>query len=145
MRRYHSPTRRAVLAGGASALFVPTIARAQPMRMQVSFDDQRVIYQLFDNPTVRDLMSMLPLELEITDFSTNEKIVHLPRRLDEGGFEPFSDETPGDLCYFLGWGNLALFHDDYTFRDDLIRLGHIEGGVEPLLHKGTYPVRIEMI
>ena len=71
MRRFHSPTRRAVLAGGASALFVPAIARAQPMRMQMSFDDQRVTYQLFDNPTVRDLMSMLPLELEITDFSTN--------------------------------------------------------------------------
>ena len=139
------PTRRAVLAGGAAALILPATARAQSMRMQVSFDDQSVTYRLFDNPTVRDLVSMLPVELEIRDFSTNEKIVHMPRRLDEGGFEAFDDETPGDLCYFLGWGNLALFHDDYVFRDDLIRLGHIEGDVAPLLHKGTYPVRIEMI
>ena len=138
------PNRRAVLVG-AAALMVPAVARAQSLRMRVSFDDQQVTYQLFDNPTVRDLVSMLPAELEIQDFSTNEKIVHLPRRLDEGGFEAFSDETPGDLCYFLGWGNLALFHDDYTFRDDLIRLGHIEGDVAPLLHKGTYPVWIEMI
>ncbi|WP_108260022.1 cyclophilin-like fold protein [Mangrovicoccus ximenensis] len=145
MTRPILPTRRAVLAGGASALLVPAAARAQSMRMRVGFDDQQVIYQLFDNPTVRDLISMLPSDLEIRDFSTNEKIVHLPRRLDEGGFEPFHDETPGDLCYFLGWGNLALFHDDYTFRDDLIRLGRIEGDVAPLLHKGTYPVRIEMI
>lgn len=139
------PNRRAFLASGAAALLVPAVARAQSMRMRVSFDDQEVVYQLADNPTVRDLISMLPTELEIQDFSTNEKIVHLPRRLDEGGFEAFSDETPGDLCYFLGWGNLALFHDDYTFRNDLIRLGHIEGDVAPLLHKGTYPVRIEMI
>lgn len=139
------PTRRAVLAGGAAALILPATARAQSMRMQVSFDDQSVTYRLFDNPTVRDLVSMLPVELEIRDFSTNEKIVHLPRRLDEGGFEAFDDETPGDLCYFLGWGNLALFHDDYVFRDDLIRLGHIEGDVAPLLHKGTYPVRIQML
>ncbi|OWU68320.1 cyclophilin-like fold protein [Phaeobacter sp. 22II1-1F12B] len=138
------PNRRAVMAG-AAALMIPAVARAQSMRMRVSFDDQEAVYQLFDNATTRDLISMLPTELEIKDFSTNEKIVHLPRRLDEGGFEAFSDETPGDLCYFLGWGNLALFHDDYTFRDDLIRLGHIEGGVAPLLHKGTYPVRIEMI
>ena len=138
------PNRRAVLVG-AAALMVPAVACAQSQRMRVSFDDQQVTYQLFDNPTVRDLVSMLPAELEIQDFSTNEKIVHLPRRLDEGGFEAFSDETPGDLCYFLGWGNLALFHDDYTFRDDLIRLGHIEGDVAPLLHKGTYPVWIEMI
>ncbi|WP_370047443.1 MULTISPECIES: cyclophilin-like fold protein [Salipiger] len=138
-------SRRAVLAGAAATLMIPAVARAQPMRMRVSFDDQQVTYQLFDNPTTRDLVSMLPAELEIKDFSNNEKIVHLPRRLDEGGFEPFSDETPGDLCYFLGWGNLALFHGDYTFRDDLIRLGHLEGDVAPLLHKGTYPVRIEMI
>ncbi|EAU45697.1 cyclophilin-like fold protein [Salipiger bermudensis] len=138
-------SRRAVLAGAAATLMIPAVARAQPMRMRVSFDDQQVTYQLFDNPTTRDLVSMLPAELEIEDFSNNEKIVHLPRRLDEGGFEPFSDETPGDLCYFLGWGNLALFHGDYTFRDDLIRLGHLEGDVAPLLHKGTYPVRIEMI
>ncbi|APX22375.1 MAG: MFS transporter [Rhodobacteraceae bacterium] len=139
------PTRRAVLAGGAAALILPATARAQSMRMQVSFDDQSVTYRLFDNPTVRDLVSMLPVELEIRDFSTNEKIVHMPRRLDEGGFEAFDDETPGDLCYFLGWGNLALFHDDYVFRDDLIRLGHIEGDVAPLLHKGTYPVRIQIL
>ncbi|MBY5971210.1 hypothetical protein KUV28_02570 [Ferrimonas balearica] len=149
MTRPILPTRRAILAGAASTLLVPAVARAQSskgtMRMRVSFDDQQVIYQLADNPTVRDLISMLPVELEIKDFSNNEKIVHLPRRLDEGGFEAFSDETPGDLCYFLGWGNLALFHDDYIFRDDLIRLGHIEGDVAPLLHKGSYPVRIEMI
>lgn len=145
MPRPTLPTRRAVLAGGAAALILPATARAQSMRMQVSFDDQSVTYRLFDNPTVRDLVSMLPVELEIRDFSTNEKIVHLPRRLDEGGFEAFDDETPGDLCYFLGWGNLALFHDDYVFRDDLIRLGHIEGDVAPLLHKGTYPVRIQML
>ncbi|MDF0595955.1 cyclophilin-like fold protein [Psychromarinibacter halotolerans] len=149
MTRPLRPTRRAVLAGAATALLVPAAARAQSstgaMRMRVAFDDQQVTYQLFDNPTVRDLISMLPAELEIQDFSNNEKIVHLPRRLDEGGFEAFDDETPGDLCYFLGWGNLALFHDNYTFRDDLIRLGHIEGEVTPLLHKGTYPVRIEMV
>ncbi|MBY6091858.1 MFS transporter [Maritimibacter alkaliphilus] len=115
------------------------------MRLRCRYDDQIVTYRLRDNPTVRDLLSLLPLDLEIRDFSTNEKIIHLPRRLSERGFEPFGDEAPGDLCYFLGWGNLALFHGPYTFRNDLIRLGHLEGEVTPLLHKGTYPVRIEVV
>lgn len=140
------PTRRAFVAGSAASLLVPAAARTQtPPRMQVSFASEVVVYRMHDNPTARDLISMLPAELEITDFSTNEKIVHLPRRLDEGGFEAFDDETPGDLCYFLGWGNLAMFYDDFTFRNDLIRLGHIEGSLAPLRHKGTYPVRIEML
>lgn len=140
------PTRRAFVAGSAASLLVPAAARTQtPPRMQVSFASEVVVYRMHDNPTARDLISMLPAELEITDFSTNEKIVHLPRRLDEGGFEAFDDETPGDLCYFLGWGNLAMFYDDFTFRNDLIRLGHIEGSLAPLRHKGTYPVSIEML
>ncbi|MCR8546379.1 cyclophilin-like fold protein [Salipiger sp. P9] len=139
--------RRDFLAGAAASTLLPATARAQstPLRMRCSFDSQSVIYTLFDNPTVRDLVSMLPVVLTIEDFSTNEKIIHLPRRLDEGGFAPFDDETPGDLCYFLGWGNLALFHGAYRFRNDLIRLGHLEGGVAPLLHKGEYPVRLELL
>lgn len=133
----------------AAALAFPALARAQtneaPMRLRCSFADQVFTYRLLDNPTVRDFVSLLPLDLTISDFSTNEKIAHLPRRLDEGGLADFDDEAPGDLCYFRGWGNLAFFHDDYRYRGDLIRLGHLEGGVEPLLVRGEFPLRLELI
>ncbi|MFQ8432323.1 cyclophilin-like fold protein [Amaricoccus sp. W119] len=112
------------------------------MRIRCQFADQVFTCRLLDNPTARDLVSLLPLDLTIEDFSTNEKIAHLPRRLDESGRVPIEDETPGDLCYFLGWGNLAFFHGDYRYRNDLIRLGRIEGGVAPLLVKGTFPLSI---
>ena len=115
------------------------------MRLRCRFADQDFTYRLLDNPTARDLVSLLPLDLTIGDFSTNEKIAHLPRRLDEGGHAPFDGEAPGDLCYFLGWGNLAFFHDDYTYQGDLIRLGRIEGGVAPLLVRGEFPLRLELI
>jgi hypothetical protein len=127
----------------------PTMARAQtsgaPMRLRCHFADQDFAYRLVDNPTVPDFVSMLPLNLTISDFSTNEKIAHLPRRLDEGGLADFDDEAPGDLCYFRGWGNLAFFHDDYRYRGDLIRLGRIEGGVEPLSLRGEFPLRLDLI
>ena len=142
-------SRRMVLAGAAASLALPRFARAQQtgaaMRLRCRFADQDFTYRLLDNATSRDLVSLLPLDLTIEDFSTNEKIAHLPRRLDEGGHVPFDDEAPGDLCYFLGWGNLAFFHDSYTYRGDLIRLGHIEGGVEPLLVRGEFPLRLELL
>lgn len=144
-------TRRGFVAGTAAAAFTPVLiagpaqAKAAPMRLRCRFDNQVATYKLLDNPTVHDLVSLLPLDLTIEDFSTNEKIAHLPRRLDEGGLASYDDEKPGDLCYFLGWGNLAFFHGDYRFRNDLIRLGHIEGKVDPLLHKGIYPARLELI
>ena len=115
------------------------------MRLQCSFADQTFTCLLQDNPTTRDLVSILPLDLTIEDFSTNEKIAHLPRRLNEGGLADYDDEAPGDLCYFRGWGNLAFFHGSYTYRGDLIRLGRIEGKIDPLLVKGTFPLRIEPV
>lgn len=141
-------TRRGFLAAGA-ILMAPRRILAQtgakPMRIRCTFSDQDFTYLLDDNPTTRDFLSMLPLELTISDFSTNEKIAHLPRRLDEGGLVDYDGETPGDLCYFLGWGNLAFFHDSYHYRRDLIRLGHIEGGTAPLKKRGEFPLKIELI
>ena len=58
------------------------------MRIRCSFSDQQFTCRLLDNPTTRDLISMLPLGLTIEDFSTSEKLAHLPRRLDEGGVAP---------------------------------------------------------
>ncbi|WCR05936.1 cyclophilin-like fold protein [Paracoccus fistulariae] len=113
------------------------------MRIRCTFADQEFVVRLQDSATSRDLISMLPLSLTIEDFSTNEKIAHLPRRLDEGGLTDYDDEAPGDLCYFRGWGNLAFFHGDYSYRGDLIRLGRLEGGTAPLLVRGTFPLRIE--
>lgn len=130
------------------ALTLPAMARAAtletPMRLRCRFADQDFTYALIDNPTTRDLMSMLPLSLTIEDFSTNEKLAHLPRRLDEGGLTDFADEAPGDLCYFRGWGNLAFFHADYTYRGDLIRLGRIEGPVTPLLVRGNHALHLDL-
>jgi hypothetical protein len=142
-------SRRMVLAGTAASLALPRLGRAQQtgaaMRLRCRFADQDFTYRLLDNATTQDLVSLLPLDLTISDFSTNEKIAHLPRRLDEGGHVAFDDEAPGDLCYFLGWGNLAFFHDSYVYRGDLIRLGHIEGGVEPLFVRGEFPLRLELL
>ena len=141
-------TRRGFIAATAALLAArPILAQtgAPPMRIRCTFADQDFTVILQDSATTRDFISLLPLDLTISDFSTNEKIAHLPRRLDEGGLVDYTDEAPGDLCYFRGWGNLAFFHDSYHYRGDLIRLGKIQGGVDPLLIKGEFPLRIELI
>ena len=40
---------------------------------------------------------MLPLDLTITDYSTNEKIAYLPRKLTEEGSGPFGDVNGGAI------------------------------------------------
>lgn len=81
--------------------------------------------------------------LTIEDYSANEKIAYLPRKLTENGSGPFGNETVGDLCYYAPWGNLALFHGSYHWSRGLIRLGRLHQGAKPLLVRGTYPLRVE--
>ena len=148
-------TRRTAVGGALAAAAFPFAARGQEgrdpasqeptdVRIRVTFNDLSRTAMLYDNPSARDLASMLPLHLKIEDYGRNEKIVHLPRKLTQDGSGPFGNERPGDLCYFKPWGNLALFYDEYRW-DGLIRLGRFDGGSEPLPVRGEYPVRIERI
>lgn len=149
-------TRRTLL-GAALGVALPGLAHGQeppsgapadrrlPTRLAAAFDGRTVTAVLFDNPTARDLVSMLPLDLAFEDYSTNEKIARLPRKLTEVGAGPFSGEAPGDLCYYAPWGNLAFFHGGYDWSAGLIRLGRLEGGVEPLLRRGRFPLRLDAL
>lgn len=141
--------RRQFMAIMTSAALLPRVAHSQGpatvQRLRCHFADQDFSFRLEDNATARDLLAMLPLALTIEDFSSNEKLAHLPRRLDETGRQPFTNEMPGDLCYFRGWGNLAFFHSAYTASSDLILLGRIEGAVAPLLVRGTHPLQLELV
>ncbi|OWV80521.1 MFS transporter [Rhizobium sp. R635] len=147
--------RRAVLSGALAVAAIPFAAQGQErhdpasqeptdVRIRIGFNNLTLTATLYDNPTVRDLASMLPLDLKIEDYGRNEKIVHLPRKLTEEGSGPFGNEQSGDLCYFKPWGNLALFYADYRW-DGLIRLGRFDNGFEALLVRGEYSARIERI
>jgi hypothetical protein len=144
-------TRRALLATALAGAAVPRFAfgQSQPegatMKIECAFSNHVFAASLYDNPSTRDLASMLPLDLTIEDYSTNEKISYLPRKLTEDGSGPFTNEAPGDLCYYAPWGNLAFFHAGYRYSRGLIRLGRLDDGAKPLLTKGRFPLRIELI
>ena len=114
------------------------------MRIEFSFSDQKFTASLYDSAAARQLALMLPLDLTIEDYSTNEKIAYLPRKLTASGDEPFGDEAVGDLCYFAPWGNLAFFHADYRYSRGLVRLGRLDDGIKPLLTKGKFPLQVKV-
>ena len=138
-------SRRGLLIGAAACLAVPARAQGTAMRLRLAFADQVFTATLEDTSSARDLLSMLPLDLTISDYSTNEKIAYLPRKLTEEGSGPFETEAPGDLCYYAPWGNLAMFHAPYHWSRGLIRLGRLDGGPAPLLVPGEHPLRVETL
>jgi hypothetical protein len=150
-------TRRAVLGTALVSTAKPGLALAQTaeqltagqektiMKIRIAFDGRDFTATLYDNPSARDLASMLPLDLTIDDYSNNEKIAYLPRKLTEQGSGSFTNEAPGDLCYYAPWGNLAFFYAGYSYSRGLIRLGRLDGAVEPLLTRGKFPLRVERL
>lgn len=148
-------SRRTLLAAATAGLALSLPAGAKPgttpnrkgspMRLRLAFADQDFTATLEDNPSARDLLSMLPLDLTIGDYSTNEKIAYLPRKLTEEGSGRFGGEAVGDLCYYAPWGNLAMFHGPYGWSRGLIRLGRLDQGAAPLRVRGEHPLRIEIL
>ncbi|MER9626392.1 cyclophilin-like fold protein [Mesorhizobium sp. M0296] len=148
-------SRRALLGGALAATVLPRAARSQQgsdpgsqeptdMKIKMIFNGRTMTATLYDNPSARDFFTMLPLDLTIDDYAHNEKIAYLPRKLTEEGSGPFGNERPYDLCYFMPWGNLAMFYADYR-HPGLIRLGRFDAGKEALHVSGKFPLRIERI
>jgi hypothetical protein len=140
--------RRVVLAAIVAGALMPQLAFGQDgtgMRIRIEFAGRSMTASLYDNPSARDFASMLPLDLTIDDYSTNEKIAYLPRKLTEEGSGPFGNERPGDLAYYAPWGNLAFFYASYRYSRGLIRLGRIDGDIAPLLVRGKFDLRIERL
>lgn len=144
-------SRRSFAGALVAASFAPRLAfgqsKSEVQILKVEFEFSRHVFQatLFDNPSSRDFASMLPLELKIDDYASNEKIAYLPRKLTEEGSGRFGDEAPGDLCYYAPWGNLAFFYAGYRYSRGLIRLGRLDGGFAPLLTKGEFPLRARVL
>jgi len=86
-----------------------------------------------DTPAVRDFLSMLPLTLELEEFSGREKIAYLPRELDAAG-TPGSDPENGDLIYYTPWGNLGFYYNAEGI-----------GYSDTDLHIGTYDATREQL
>jgi hypothetical protein len=145
-------SRRTLLAIAATVPALVSVERGMasaqegtPMRLRFVFADQDFTATLEDNPSARDLFSMLPLDLKIADYSSNEKIAYLPRKLTEDGSGRFGNEAVGDLCYYAPWGNLAMFHGPYRWSRGLIRLGRLDRGAKPLSVRGEHPLRVEIL
>lgn len=115
-------------------------------KIKLSFGGGEAVAELYDNPTSRDLVSMLPLTLSLKDFNNTEKIGYPPRSLSTEkapvGYAP----SAGDLTLFAPWGNMAIFYHNFGYSQGLIPIGHFTSGLEALAKmNGDFTVRIEAV
>ena len=93
----------------------PLLAHSLPIEpkvylIEIRLDTQIIKAELKDSEMTRDFISLLPLTVELADYSSTEKITYLPRKLltrnSSSGIVP----EIGDITYYAPWGNIAIFY-----------------------------------
>lgn len=112
--------------------------------LMLTVGDHMLTATLVDNATSRDFVSLLPLTLTLEVHASTEKISDLPKQLSTRGAPEGSLPRVGDVAYYAPWGNLAIFHKDFTYSSGLIKIAHLNGDISALVADGRVTVRIEL-
>lgn len=110
---------------------------AQKIRFVLSTGE--IVVELDDHPGAQALYDLLPLELSFEDYNSTEKIAYLDDELATDGSPDNCDPEVGDLCYYIPWGNLCLFYQDFRHSESLVPLGTVISGAEMLEQLDTEP------
>ena len=113
-------------------------------RIKMAVDGQEFSIVLYDTPTANALYEALPLELNFSDYNGTEKIAYPPDTLPTEGEPDGCNPEAGDLCLYAPWGNLCIFYEDFRYSQSLIKLGHVESGMDVLSGMdGDFTVTLE--
>lgn len=117
----------------------------ESMRMNIIIGDKTITAMMEDNAAGRDFLSRLPLEVTLEDFNnTTEKIFYPTPALDLADVKRGCAPVPGDITIYIPWKNVAIFCKNWSYSNDLIKIGHIEGdGIEALRTAGDIKVKFE--
>lgn len=91
------------------------------------------------------ILDQLPLEVDVEDYASNEKIFYLPKKLSMEGEAAGYEPRVGDICYYAPWGNVAIFYKDFSYSTGLIKLGEITENIEKIKAIKNSKLKIEIV
>lgn len=116
------------------------------VRLKLTVNGNDLYVRLNDSQASNNLLEMLPLTLEFEDFNNTEKIAYLPSELNVDGAPSGYVPECGDFAYYVLWGNLSIFYNDFRYSDSLVKLGEIESGIDNLENiDGSFEMTIERV
>ena len=123
----------------------PDTPAATSLKASITVGDRTITATMEDNAAGRDFLSRLPLEVTLNDYNnTTEKIFYPDPVLTTEGVTRGCTPTPGDITIYAPWGNVAIFCKNWSYSNDLIKIGRIDGdGIEVLNVGGDIRVKFE--
>ena len=123
----------------------PDTSAAISLKVNITVGDRTITATMEDNAAGRDFLSRLPLEVTLNDYNnTTEKIFYPDPALTTEGVARGCTPTPGDITIYAPWGNVAIFCKNWSYSNDLIKIGRIDGdGIEVMNVGGDIRVKFE--
>lgn len=98
---------------------------------------EEVEISMYDNPTSRNFIDQLPLELSFKDFGGFEKLSYPPKKLTTEGAPEGATPSAGDFAYYAPWGDVTLYYNDESYAKGVVLMGRMEdGGIEKVAGMG---------
>ena len=107
--------------------------------VKIIIDGKEYIINLEDNETVKSLINLLPLELNMSELNGNEKYIYLDSTLPTNSYSP-KKINAGDVMLY-GNDCLVIFYKSFDTSYSYTKIGHIDN--LPNLGNGSVFVRIE--
>ena len=139
-----------VLHNGISSNSEPLYAQEgnTKMKVKMSFNNNEVIINMYDNPASEQVIALLPAEFQFSDFAGEEKITNFSKPLSLDNAPRGMVATAGKMFIYAPWGNMGIFYKDHghTMDKSLIPLGEVESGLEYLrVQKTDFKARLEIV
>ena len=98
------------------------------MKIKIMNNEYKIIFLLNNSKASKTLYEQLPLELDIENYSHNEKIFYPPQSLDTTETPLLEKGNIGTLGYFSPWGDVVMYYGKCSSYNGLYVLGEaIEG------------------
>ena len=122
-------------------------SEGEPEKMQnieIKIGQSTYSATLYENETVKSLVELLPLEVNMQDLNGNEKYFYLSQSLPCNA-QPVSQIRAGDLMLF-GSDCLVLFYKDFTTTYRYTKIGKLEtvDGLEEALGYGAVRISFQL-
>ena len=118
------------------------------MKVKMSFNNNEVIINMYDNPASGQVMALLPAEFQFSDFAGEEKITNFTKPLILDNAPRGMVATAGKVFIYAPWGNMGIFYKDHghTMDKSLIPLGEVETGLDFLRSQKTdFKAKLEVV
>lgn len=99
-------------------------------KIRITTPDGDIIVVLEDNSASADLLNCLPMTVHFEDFNNTEKISYIDGQLDTSNAVTEYTPLAGAFAYYIPWGNLSVFYEDFRQSSGLASLGTVESGME---------------